>query len=201
MSNYYETLGVNPNASDEEIKKAYHKLAMEHHPDRGGDEEKFKQITEAYEVLTGKRNEGHGRPPIDPWQHIHEQMRKMNQQFAGRWRKHRPPEKDKDVYVDFRLSVEDMRRGGTYDVKYKKSAKCEKCNGIGAERKEKCSHCDGKGQVSKVERTENVQFSTVYPCPNCAGEGEQLINPCKACEAQGFVVYSEEIKFRIEEDK
>jgi molecular chaperone DnaJ len=199
----YNTLGVSPNSSADEVKKAYRKLAMEHHPDKGGDEERFKRVTEAYEIITGKRQPS-GRntnAPADPWEHIYNMMNNMNQQHAGRWRRHRPPAHDRDVYVDFRLSVEDMRRGGTYDVKYKKSAPCKACNGVGAERKERCQTCGGAGQIRKVENTSNVQFSTVYPCPGCGGEGESLVNPCQACEAQGFVVYSEEIKFEIKEKK
>jgi molecular chaperone DnaJ len=195
---YHEILGVQPGASPEDIKKAYRKLAMEHHPDRSGNEEKFKEITEAYEILTNKRGGAHPGPggiPRDPWEHIYEQMQNMNQQFAGRWRRHRPPSKDEDVYVDFRLSVADMKNGGTYDVRFNKSKDCPDCNGIGGEKKELCDACKGNGKTATVNQERNMHV--IHTCPVCAGEGQKIINPCGTCEAQGFVVYSEEVKFTI----
>jgi molecular chaperone DnaJ len=196
MSKHHAILGVKPGASPEELKKAYRERAFETHPDRNdGKDEKFKEVTEAYETLTGKR-QTHD-PGWNPWQHMHDMMNDLNRQTAGRYKKHRPPSEDKDVHVDFRLSVEDMRKGGVYDVKYNKSKPCDKCNGIGAEKKETCPNCNGTGQVKREERTANVSFSTVYPCPNCAGEGNSLVNPCKPCDAQGFVIYSDSIKFEV----
>ena len=198
---HYEVLGVKPGTSPEDLKKAYRKLALQHHPDKGGDEEEFKKITESYEVLTGKRQDTSPPPNTDPWQHIQNMMDKMNQQTAGRWKRHRPPEQDKDVYVDFRLSVEDMKRGGTYNVKYKKSKPCASCNGVGGKEKKLCAMCNGEKTVKVAEKTGGSSFEALYPCPQCVGEGRELVDPCKVCEAQGFVVYSEEVKFDVKEKK
>jgi DnaJ-class molecular chaperone len=202
VSDHYEILGVKPGASPEELKKAYRKLALEHHPDKGGDEEKFKQITESYETLTGKRRDKSVPPPsVDPWQHIQDMMNQMNQQSAGRWRKHKPPEKDEEFYLDLRLSIGDIRNGGTFDVPYKKSKPCESCKGIGGKEKRKCEKCKGTGGVVVSKTTEHGVFQMQGPCDNCYGEGQEIVEPCEDCEAQGFVIYSDKVKFEIKEIK
>lgn len=201
MSNHYETLGVQPDASPEELKKAYRKLAMEHHPDKGGDEDKFKQITESYEILIGKREDKSAPPEMNQWEHIQSIMDQMNQQSVGRWRKHKPPEKDEDFYLDLRLSIGDIRNGGSFNVPYKKSKPCESCNGVGGKEKKICERCKGSGGVVVSKTTEHGVFQMQGPCDNCYGEGQEIVDPCEDCDAQGFVVYSDRVKFEIKETK
>jgi DnaJ-class molecular chaperone len=202
VPNYYDILGLQPNASPEEVKKAYKKQALQHHPDHGGDEEKFKEVTEAYEILTGKRD----NPEVhfqgqDPLKDIYDFMSSMNDRTAGQWKRSRSPEHDKDVPIEFTLSVEDIKQGVEDTVTYRKSKPCNKCGGAGGKEKIKCEICKGTGKVEDRRVQGNMTFSTVYPCPGCKGAGMSLKDPCQHCNAEGFVVYSESIKITIKGSK
>ena len=196
----YNTLGIQSSASPDEVKKAYRAKALEHHPDKGGDEEKFKEVTEAYEILTGKR-QGAQQPagPLDPAfaSRMQDFMDQINRQTANRWQKHRPPRNDSDIVMDFRLSVEDMKSGGEYDVTYSKSVDCKECNGVGGKSKTTCVQCKGRGQVIVTQSGSGIHFSTPMPCPSCKGLGSDIVDPCQPCEAQGWTVVKENLTFRV----
>lgn len=198
---YYATLGVKPGASKEELKAAYKKLAMEHHPDRGGDEEKFKEVTEAYEVLSGKRQARgqSGYASQDSWEaQMRDFMDQMNRQTAGFHRKRRPPRKDEDVVFDMQLTVEEIKRGRDFSVSYTKSVDCKDCNGVGGKSKIGCSNCHGRGQVVFTQSSGGIHFQTVSPCPACQGVGMSIEDPCKECGAQGWKTVKEDLKFKVE---
>ena len=205
MSDYYADLGLQPGASQEEIKKAFRTLAAQYHPDKEtGDEEKFKQINTAYGILSGK-----AQPPrqsqrnanYDPFAHMHAYFNDMNRQYAGRWQRRKPPEHDREVGVELSVSIEDIKNGKEATLKYQKSKLCEDCNGIGGKEKETCKDCQGKGVVRKTHVGDNVTFSTDFPCPTCQGRGESIKESCSVCNSQGFVVYSEELTVEIKEKK
>jgi len=197
--NYYETLGIQPGASKEDIKKAHRALAMKHHPDRGGDEEKFKEVTEAYEILIGKR-QPQGQPGVDntSWeQQMYDFVNGMNQQTAGKWQRRRPPRDDENVVFDMRLTAEEVKRGREITIPYTKSVDCVSCDGVGGKSKVTCSDCQGRGQVLFSQNRGNVSFQAFTPCPTCQGVGVSIQDPCTVCEAQGWTVVQEELKFEV----
>jgi molecular chaperone DnaJ len=216
MSKYHDILGVKPNASEKEIKKAYHKLAHQHHPDKGGDQEKFKEISEAYEVLTGKRTGGATPPEQDfsgglsyeEFQQILKDRLK-NMGFdgfgfdMGGFKKHRPnapPQHDSQIKFNVEISPEEIKNGKDFAVEYQKSKDCTFCNGVGAKQKSKCTDCNGAGSVNVKRQLGPTQVVyTTHACAKCNGYGEILIERCGTCDGRGFVVYSERLDFSIKQ--
>src|SRR6266566_1291153 len=167
---YYAVLGVGRDASEGEVKKAYRKLAMTYHPDRNnGDkaaEEKFKEITEAYEVLS------------DP------EKRATYDRFgeAGL--------RGEDLKVTLKLTLADVATGTTKTVKLRTLDRCSECGGTGARKgsaSATCKTCGGSGEVRRSTHSLFGQFLAVSPCPSCAGEGTVISDPCRACQGEGRV--------------
>lgn len=204
MPDYYATLGLQPNASEKDIKKAYRKLAHEHHPDKGGSQEKFVEITEAYEVLTGKKQAPiGGPPPNDPFGSVWDFMNNINHQTAGQWRKPRPPSRDEDIHFPFRMSVDEIRAGGTLKLAYKKSIDCRACNGVGGSGKVTCARCGGQGQIHHLINHGGIRMQTSTVCSHCSGEGEQFMSKCTSCDGHGWTAEEHEmlVDFKLKEFK
>ena len=209
---YYEVLGVIKSASAEEIKKAYRKLALKHHPDRNKDdkaaEEKFKEASEAYHVLSDKKRRtnydqfGHaafegvgGRGGFsnfdfsDIFSDIFgsDPLDDFFEGFGGARRRGRRKSSDyrgEDLRYDLSISLEDAYNGKKQEINFSSSDKCGKCDGYGTEPGSKpisCSLCGGQGQV----RSSQGFFTIQQTCPECAGSGEQISSPCKACRGIG----------------
>ncbi|KAL5019609.1 hypothetical protein ScPMuIL_002501 [Solemya velum] len=199
---YYDILGVKPNAGDNEIKKAYRKLALKYHPDKNPEEpEKFKLISQAYEVLSdAKKREtydrggeeaikGGGTGGMD----FHSPMDIFDMFFGGGGgRRHRGPQKGKDVIHQLTVTLEDLYNGATRKLALQKKVICEKCEGRGGKEGavEKCTSCRGTGMQVRVHQLGPgfvQQVQTV--CGDCQGQGER-INPkyqCKACQGRKIV--------------
>lgn len=207
---YYEILGVEKNATEEEIKKKYRKLAMQYHPDRWANatdeekknaEEKFKEIAEANEVLSDpqKRHQydnggvffGDGFD-IDPM----DIFRKMGGfddfgpfgSFFGGGRGQNRVKRGKNVNVSVTISLEEAFNGCQKEVNVQKTTKCTNCNGTGsADGKDaKCQHCNGSGYVQKIQQFAPNSFSmTTAPCPECHGTGKIITTPCSKCVGSG----------------
>lgn len=177
--NFYQVLGVNENATQDEIKKAYRKLAKENHPDAGGDETKFKKISEAYETLSdnGKKQEyDHRRAnPFDGgFDSFFSNMFNMNNR---RPRTH-------TTTITINIGVVESYKGGKKSVNYQRNTKCEPCNGTGGD-KIICSTCQGKGSfVRQVNNGMFVQMVQVE-CSSCRGQGKITTNPCFQCQGSG----------------
>ncbi|HXH00946.1 MAG TPA: molecular chaperone DnaJ [Xanthomonadaceae bacterium] len=204
---YYEVLGVARNASDDEIKKAYRRGAMKHHPDRNpGDaaaEAAFKESKEAYEVLSdaSKRRmydtQGHaafqhgmgggGAQGFGDVSDIFGDI--FGNIFGGGAAGGRGPRRGADVGYVLELDLEDAVAGMTKRIELPTLAPCEPCKGSGSEdgKLETCSTCQGRGQV----RLQRGIFSMQQACPHCGGRGQTIRTPCKACQGAG----------RIEEEK
>mmetsp|Transcript_5239 Transcript_5239/g.10694 ORF Transcript_5239/g.10694 Transcript_5239/m.10694 type:complete len:432 (-) Transcript_5239:631-1926(-) len=184
----YDILGVEPDASANEIKKSYRKLAMQHHPDKGGDQEKFKEITHAFEVLSddskrelydqygeeGLKEGGGGAGGMDF-------MSAMSAMFSGgvpgRGGK-RGPRKSEDVVHGLQVTLEDLYNGKTTKLAITRNRACTACDGVGATKKEKvskCKDCGGRG----------VRIQTQQIAP---GFVQQFQAPCSACEQTGEVI-------------
>jgi molecular chaperone DnaJ len=202
---FYEVLGVARNASDDEIKKAYRKLAMKHHPDRNpGDkaaEEKFKEASLAYEVLSDPQKKAaydqYGHAGVDPnaaagaggfgaggfadaFGDIFGEI------FGGGRRRERPdaPFRGSDLRYNLEISLEEAARGTTTKLRIPTSEPCGVCHGTGCEpghKPETCGTCGGAGVV----RVSQGFFSLQQTCPTCRGTGKVIKHPCKACHGAG----------------
>lgn len=202
---FYEVLGVARNASDDEIKKAYRKLAMKHHPDRNpGDkaaEEKFKEASLAYEVLSDPQKKAaydqYGHAGVDPnaaagaggfgaggfadaFGDIFGEI------FGGGRRRERPdaPFRGSDLRYNLEISLEEAARGTTTKLRIPSAEPCSVCHGSGSEpghKPETCGTCGGAGVV----RVSQGFFSLQQTCPTCRGSGKVVKHPCKACHGAG----------------
>ncbi len=215
---YYAVLGVPRDAPEAEIKKAYRKLAMQHHPDRNnGDkaaEEKFKEITEAYDVLAdaekrtaydrfgeaGVRGGGGGRGPgfgpVDLSEALGIFMRDFGGMggfeafFGGEERTRRDRHRGADLKVVLKLTLADVASGTNRTVKLRTFDRCDACSGSGAKTGTKasaCATCGGKGEVRRGAQSMFGQFVAVTSCPTCGGAGSVILNPCPKCQGEGLV--------------
>lgn len=200
---YYGILQVSKTASEAEIKRAYRKLAMRYHPDRNPDdaeaEEKFKEINEAYEVLSDPQK----RAAYDQFGHAG-----VNQdagmgggaQYGGGFgdifedlfgdifggRRSRGPQPGRDMQYDLEITLEQAVFGATVDIKIPRHKPCEVCHGTGAaspDAVQTCTTCGGAGQVQMQQGF----FVVTQTCPHCHGQGKIITKPCRNCHGQGMV--------------
>lgn len=225
---YYDILGVSKDASEDEIKKAYRKRAMKFHPDRNSDdpeaERKFKEASEAYEVLRDREkrqrydqfghqgvNGGRGGPGFENvgFEDIFSRFSEIfgadifGGEFSrgGRSRGRRTAgEPGSDMKLRIELDLEEIAFGTEKKLKVKKYVKCDECNGTGAETEddfETCSTCDGMGEVRQVHKTMLGQMVNVQTCPQCRGEGRIIRNKCTKCHGEGRYKGEETVKVRV----
>jgi molecular chaperone DnaJ len=215
MSDFYALLGVPRDADDAQIKKAYRKLAMEHHPDRNnGDkaaEARFKEITEAYDVLRdpqkrrlydrfgeaglrGAAGQQAGVHPFDISEALNIFMRDFGgfggfeEIFGGGRQGGAADRRGSDLRATVALDLDDVARGAKKQLRYRALVPCETCGGSGAKKGTSttvCATCGGSGEVRRAQRSLFGQFYSVSPCPTCAGEGRIVAAPCETCRGDG----------------
>ena len=221
MSDFYTLLGVGRGASEAEIKKAYRKLAMEYHPDRNSAsdaEARFKEITEAYEVLrdpqkravydrygeaglAGVGGGGGGFHHVDLTEALNIFMRDFGgfeSLFGGDRRSE--PRRGQDIRVSVRITLAEVASGANRTIKLKTFERCDACEGAGARkgtRPAPCGTCGGSGEVRRAARSMFGQFVSVSPCPTCAGEGAVIAHPCGTCGGEGRVRAERSIQVEI----
>jgi molecular chaperone DnaJ len=224
MSDFYQTLGVQRGASDEEIKKAYRKLAMTYHPDRNNGakeaEEKFKAITEAYDVLrdankralydrygeAGLRGGAAGFHHVDLSEALNIFMRDLGglggfgDLFGGGGSRGSGPRTGSDIKLQMPMTLAEVATGIEKTVTVKLLEPCDRCDGRGAEPGSSptvCTTCHGTGEVRRAQRSFFGQVVSVAPCPTCAGEGTVVSSPCKKCKGEGRLRGEKQIVVRI----
>lgn len=220
---YYEVLGVSKSATDEEIKKAYRKLAKQYHPDvNPGNQEaeaKFKEAGEAYAILSDKEK----RSQYDQFGHaafdqtaggygggyggaggfgfdvgdIFESF--FGGGFGGRSSRRGGPQRGADLKYTLELTFEEAVFGTEKEITLNKSVSCDACEGTGSKSKSsvKCSACGGTGQVNVRQNTPFGQFMNVRTCDRCGGTGKVISDPCTVCQGRGTVRKSVKLKVKI----
>ena len=208
MADHYETLGVERDATDEELKRAYRKLARQHHPDANPDdpsaEARFKEVRAAYEVLSDPERRSlydrFGTDDVratrmaDPFSgglgSIFDAFFGGDSPFGGFGSSVRhggpPPGEDLEAHVD--LDLHEVVFGAEREVSVRTAVRCESCDGSGAEAGTspvRCSQCGGSGQVRKVRQSMLGQMVTAAACDLCGGLGEMIEQPCGDCEGHG----------------
>jgi len=202
--NPYQVLGINENADTATVKEAYRKLARQHHPDRGGDVEKFKEATEAYSILSDerKRHQYHNPPQNFGFETLFGQelnpFANFFTQRTERPKQVQPNTQDRDVQFNLKINLEQVKQGAYSTISYKKNRTCTDCNGSGGDGKMGCSHCGGSGR--RMFRP-NPSIIQQVVCSSCDGRGVLFENPCNTCQTHGFVQKIEEITMKIEEVK
>jgi molecular chaperone DnaJ len=215
MTDYYELLGIARDADGETIKKAYRKLALEHHPDRNGgskeSEARFKEVTEAYEVLRDSEK----RATYDRYGHaglkggagggfnggfsgfgFEEALNVFMRDFGafgfedlfGQGKRRTRVQRGQDIRIRLPLTIEEVATGVRKRLRVSLLEACEKCSGTGSATPGgpvTCETCGGAGEVRRVQRSVFGQFVSTGPCPACGGEGHKITDPCTACHGDG----------------
>jgi len=202
---YYQVLGVPRNASDEEIKRAFRKLAFQHHPDRNretGAEEKFKEINEAYQVLSDpekkSRYDRYGR--VDVAEGFPDfgfgGLGDIFESFFGGFgtpfgrTAQRVPQRGDSLQSHLTLSFTEAVFGCSKEVEIQRIEFCPLCHGIGSApgtNPETCPDCRGTGQVRRAQQSIFGRFTHITTCPRCGGSGAVISNPCSQCQGRGRI--------------
>ncbi len=228
---YYEVLGVDKSASQDDIKKRYRQLAKKYHPDMNREnreeaEEKFKELSEAYEVLADpekrKRYDAYGHDGLNgafggdgfQWQDFTHQADisdifgdffggSIFDSFFGGGRRRRPqtgPVRGSDLRFDIQISLEEAAKGIVKKIEIPHRKQCQECGGTGAEKGSTpitCQKCKGSGQVKNVQQRGYSQFISIGACPECGGAGQIIESPCKVCKGQGSVPKTSKLEVSI----
>lgn len=223
---YYKILGINKDASEEEVKKAYRRLAHEYHPDKpGGNESKFKEINEAYQILSNKEKrdqydkfgnvfDGGGMPPgwqpggfggaewkvnFDDMGDFGDIFESIFEQFGGR-KKRQTYTQGSDIEVLEELTLENAFNGLSKTFQLRTNITCETCSGLGYEKKEglkTCTMCQGKGEIREQRNSFFGNFSQIKSCPQCFGRGEVPNRFCPTCKGKGRILKTKEVGVNI----
>lgn len=217
MKDYYEILGVSQDATDEELKKAYRKLAIKYHPDRNQGnkdaEEKFKEINEAYSILSDPTK----RAQYDQFGTIDENISGSNFGYSSAFndifenissmfgdifgdndfteQRQNRPQKGEDIRINLTIDFKEAVFGAEKEIQIKKKKICPRCEGTGAEKNGiiTCPYCKGTGEVSYSQGFLSVR----RVCPKCGGSGKIITEKCRECGGTGYVYDNEKLKVKI----
>src|SRR5262245_20206482 len=217
---YYEVLGIERQASDQQIKSAYRKLALKHHPDRNpGDrlaEERFKEAAEAYAILADREKRslydrfghagvgaGAGGAGFDPtiFADFSDIFAGLGDVFGfgdifGARRRRGGPQRGSDLRYDLEITFEESAQGAETTIQIPREETCETCKGSGAApgtTAETCSQCKGSGQL----RYQQGFLTVARPCSNCRGTGKTIAKPCQTCRGAGRIAKDRKLTVKI----
>lgn len=212
---YYEVLGVERSASEEDIKKAFRKLAFQYHPDRNkepGAEEKFKEISEAYEVLSNADR----RAEYDRFGHLKQEawtgrgygdfdfggLGDIFETFFGGVASTtaRAQRQGADIRIDLLLEFEEAARGVAKEIEVRRVDRCSLCHGLGSKpgsEPARCPLCNGTGRVKRSQRSLFGSFVNIATCEKCEGEGIIITQPCQHCRGTGKEKITKKLKVEI----
>lgn len=225
---YYELLGVDKSASTDDIKKAYRKLAIKWHPDKFANkpedekkdaEEKFKQIAEAYSVLSDdekrSRYDRFGKEGVDGQgfggfgaggMSMDDIFSMFGDVFGGGFgsgfgggQRGQRVRRGQSMRITVNLTLKEVVEGCEKTVKISRLMECETCKGTGSEdgNFNTCSHCNGTGYITRAQRTMLGVMQTQSPCPSCGGEGRTITKKCKKCGGDGVIKKEDTISFKV----
>ncbi len=219
--NYYDVLGVDKKATQDDIKKAFRKLAQKHHPDKGGDESVFKEVTEAYAVLGDERKRreydsygqsfpggaGPGGFDFSGFQNgaggvefdLSDLFGDLGDIFGGA-RGGRRVRRGRDISIDVEIAFKDSILGVKRSVLITKIGKCDTCDGSGAKPGTEtitCTTCNGQGKIRETRNSPLGSFTSVRACAACDGSGKVPKEKCKNCSGHGILRKEEEVKLDI----
>lgn len=211
----YEILGIDRNASDNEIKKAYKKLALRYHPDRQGGksekekkeaEEKFKEVSWAYDILsdphkkqrydqfgiTDEQQSGFsGFNPEDIFRHFSNAFSDDSDDIFGNFfnrgrRQKQEPTQGQSIRLRIGVTIEEIMNGVDKDIEYDIEERCSTCNGTGGEGIEKCPYCHGTGMITETQQYGFSIIQNSHPCQHCGGTGQTIKHKCPSCNGTGM---------------
>lgn len=223
--NYYDVLGIDKKATKDDVKKAFRKLAQKHHPDKGGDEAKFKEITEAYAILGDEKRRreydsygqsfaggaqggagGFGGFDFSGFQNgnvefdLSDLFEGFGDIFGAGARGGNRMKRGRDISIDIEISFKESVLGATRKVLITKVGKCDTCSGSGAKpgtEMDTCTTCNGAGRVHETRNSPFGTFASVRACPTCEGSGKMPKDKCAKCVGRGVLKKEEEIKVVI----
>lgn len=223
--NYYDILGVDKKATKDDVKKAFRKLAQKHHPDKGGDEAVFKEITEAYSTLSDEKKrreydsygqtfqggQGAGQGGFDSSQFsgfgqggvefdLNDLFGNFGDIFGGQGGGRGRVKRGRDISIDIEVTFKESILGGKRSVLITKTGKCDTCTGTGAKSGTElvtCTTCNGAGKLHETRNSPLGAFTSVRTCPTCEGQGKIPKEKCAACGGRGVLRKEEELKIEI----
>jgi len=200
MKDYYKILGVDRGASEFEIKKAYKELAKEHHPDHGGNEERFKEISGAYSVLSDdKKRQEYDNPVRDGFGPFSDFFGGFGSFNIRNRREHvaNMPRKGQTLKYEVEISLYEAICGGNRDFGYGFKDMCLKCSGIGGINKKECEICKGNGLITSMSQQGNVSMVNQSICLACGGRGFTVIDSCDECSGTGIINKEDKIVLKL----
>ncbi|HEX2240079.1 MAG TPA: molecular chaperone DnaJ [Actinomycetota bacterium] len=209
MPDYYEVLGISPQATPDEIKRAYRRLARELHPDANRDDpgaaDKFKEVTRAYEVLSDpqkrQRYDAFGDERIDAGAFADfGGISDLFASFFGGSTRRRGPTRGADILAEVQVSLAEAAAGIEREVELETLIECSQCGGTGSAEGTfpvRCSDCGGTGEMREVRRSVFGSVMTATTCARCGGSGQEVVDPCRSCGGRGRVRSVETLNVRV----
>ncbi|MEO0651477.1 MAG: molecular chaperone DnaJ [Planctomycetota bacterium] len=222
---YYEVLGLERNASEDDIKKSYRKLALQYHPDRNPDdaeaEAKFKEAAEAYDVLSDEQKKAQydqfGHAAFGPGAGAGQRFTNLEDIFdafgdifgggggggifgdlfgGGGRRRQRGPRKGRDLKIVLELTLEEIDEGVEREITLKRNEPCSSCSGTGGRDGAKPVQCGTCAGSGRIQRSQGF-FAVQSPCPTCQGAGQTISDPCPKCSGSGRESQQADIKLKV----